>query len=95
MVCSACLLASARTVRPGDQLDELTPRETIVELVAEGFSNKEIGSRLGLNEKTLKHYMTNVLQKMSCKKCLAKNVLQKFQVRNRVGAAIKWGKITP
>jgi DNA-binding NarL/FixJ family response regulator len=72
MVCSACLLASARTVRPGDQLDELTPRETIVELVAEGFSNKEIGSRLGLNEKTLKHYMTNVLQKMSCKKCLAK-----------------------
>jgi two-component system, NarL family, nitrate/nitrite response regulator NarL len=50
-------------------------------LVAEGFSNKEIGARLGLTEKTVKHYMTNVLQKL--------------QVRNRVEAAIKWGKITP
>ena len=75
-------MATASTVHAGDQLDQLTLRETqIVELVAEGFSNKEIGSRLGLTEKTVKHYMTNVLQKL--------------QVRNRVEAAIKWGKITP
>jgi two-component system, NarL family, nitrate/nitrite response regulator NarL len=75
-------MATASTVHAGDQLDQLTPRETqIVELVAEGFSNKEIGARLGLTEKTVKHYMTNVLQKL--------------QVRNRVEAAIKWGKITP
>jgi two-component system, NarL family, nitrate/nitrite response regulator NarL len=75
-------MATSSTVQTGDQLDHLTPRETqIVGLVAEGFSNKEIGARLGLTEKTVKHYMTNVLQKL--------------QVRNRVEAAIKWGKITP
>ncbi len=75
-------MATTSTVPSGDPLDQLTPREMqIVELVAEGFSNKEIGSRLGLTEKTVKHYMTNVLQKL--------------QVRNRVEAAIKWGKLTP
>ena len=56
-------------------LDDLTPREReILELVAAGKSNKEIGGRLDLTEKTVKHYMTNILQKL--------------QVRNRVEAAL-------
>ncbi len=37
-------------------------------------SNKEIGEKLFLTEKTVKHYMTNILQKL--------------QVRNRVEAAL-------
>ncbi len=56
-------------------LEELTEREReILELVAAGRSNKEIGQQLYLTEKTVKHYMTNILQKL--------------QVRNRVEAAL-------
>ena len=55
--------------------DELTDREReVLELVAEGLSNQEIGARLGLAEKTIKHYMTNILGKL--------------QVRSRVEAAL-------
>jgi DNA-binding NarL/FixJ family response regulator len=56
-------------------LDELTERERqILELVASGDSNKEIAAQLYLSEKTVKHHMTNILQKL--------------QVRNRVEAAL-------
>lgn len=56
-------------------LDELTSREReILENLAAGLSNKEIGEKLFLSEKTVKHYMTNILQKL--------------QVRNRVEAAL-------
>lgn len=54
---------------------ELSDREReILECLAEGLTNKEIGKRLFLAEKTIKHYMTNILQKL--------------QVRNRVEAAL-------
>lgn len=63
------------TPTPPSGLDELTPRERqILEGVAAGRSNKEIARSLDLTEKTVKHYMTNVLQKL--------------QVRNRVEAAL-------
>ena len=56
-------------------VEELTEREQeILQLLSEGQSNKEIGQRLYLTEKTVKHYMTNILQKL--------------QVRNRVEAAL-------
>ena len=55
--------------------DDLTDREReVLELVAEGLSNQEVGERLGLAEKTIKHYMTNILGKL--------------QVRSRVEAAL-------
>ena len=58
-----------------DPLSELTAREEqILKGVSRGLSNKEIGLELGLQEKTVKHYMTNILQKL--------------QVRNRVEAAL-------
>ncbi len=56
-------------------IGELTSRErTILDLVAQGKMNKEIAAELFLTEKTVKHYVTNVLQKL--------------QVRNRVEAAL-------
>ena len=61
--------------RPASPLDELTAREReVLELVATGLGNQEIGLRLGLAEKTVKHYMTNILAKL--------------QVRSRVEAAL-------
>jgi two-component system nitrate/nitrite response regulator NarL len=58
-----------------DPLEELSEREReILEKLAAGLSNKEIGLFLHLSEKTVKHYMTNILQKL--------------QVRNRVEAAL-------
>ena len=69
------LLRELSRPRPADPLGELTVRErAVLELVADGLSNQEIGLRLGLAEKTVKHYMTNVLAKL--------------QVRSRVEAAL-------
>jgi len=59
------MLADLTGVKQPDPLSELTPRETeILELVARGLTNREIGERLSLAEKTIKHYMTNVLGKL-------------------------------
>lgn len=56
-------------------LEDLTEREgEILELVAVGKSNKEIAAQLFLSEKTVKHHMTNIMQKL--------------HVRNRVEAAL-------
>jgi DNA-binding NarL/FixJ family response regulator len=69
------LHASARAPRAANPLDDLTEREReILELVASGKSNKEIAGALFLSEKTVKHHMTNILQKL--------------QVNNRVQAAL-------
>ncbi|MEI4488836.1 response regulator transcription factor [Frigidibacter sp. MR17.14] len=65
-----------------DPLDSLTPREEeILRLVAGGLSNKEVARRLDLQERTVKHHMTQILQKL--------------QLRNRTEAALaaqrRWG----
>jgi DNA-binding NarL/FixJ family response regulator len=45
--------------------DELTPQEhKIVDLVAEGLTNRQIGERVHLAEKTVKNYVSNVLMKL-------------------------------
>src|SRR5690606_33807550 len=55
----------ARLLEHGQDLDPLTARESqIVELIAEGLSNKEIGARLGIAEKTVRVHMTHILDKM-------------------------------
>ena len=51
--------------RPAGPFDELTVREReVLELVAAGLSNAEVGGRLGITEKTVKHYMTSILGKL-------------------------------
>jgi two-component system, NarL family, nitrate/nitrite response regulator NarL len=57
-------------------LDDLSRREeNILKLVAQGLSNKEVGTKLDIQEKTVKHYMTSILQKL--------------HVRNRVEAGTR------
>ncbi|MBY3088591.1 response regulator transcription factor [Rhizobium laguerreae] len=60
-----------------DRPASLTPRETeVMELVAEGLTNKHIARRLDLQEKTIKHHMTEILLKLGAS--------------NRTEAAIRW-----
>ena len=63
---------SRRTPNP---IETLSERERqILEQVAKGYSNRAVGQQLGLTEKTVKHYMTNILEKL--------------HVHNRVEAAL-------
>ncbi len=65
----------AAETKPNVRQVALTTREQqILQRIAKGLSNKEIGNDLSLAEKTVKHYVTNILQKL--------------QVRNRVEAAL-------
>lgn len=79
---AARILAALRMPPPqqaqvgaGDALAALTQREDqILRLVAAGRSNKEVARELDLQEKTVKHHMTRILQKL--------------HVRNRTEAAM-------
>ena len=59
---------------PGKDRPLTKREEDILRLVAQGLSNREVGQSLDLQEKTVKHYMTAILQKL--------------HVRNRVEAAM-------
>ena len=69
------MLVSLTQSQAPDPLQELTEREReILGLIGTGMTNREIGERIFLSEKTIKHYVTNILQKL--------------QVRSRVEAAL-------
>lgn len=45
--------------------DELSPQEQkVLALVAEGQTNKEIAAALGLSDKTVRNYLSNIFQKL-------------------------------
>lgn len=57
------------------QCEELTPREIdVLELVAEGMTNKEIASTLVISDNTVKIHL--------------RNILEKLHLRNRIQAAV-------
>lgn len=59
------LLRDLRKPQTSDPMSALSEREhQILELVAKGMSNRDIGDQLYLAEKTIKHYMTNILEKL-------------------------------
>jgi two-component system, NarL family, nitrate/nitrite response regulator NarL len=65
-----------------DALQELTERESeILRLIGAGLTNREIGARIFLSEKTIKHHVTNILHKL--------------QVRSRVEAALFAARHSP
>ena len=64
--------AAPAVLSPVDRLSEREPQ--VLDLLADGRSNREIGEHLHLTEKTVKHYVTSILQKLD--------------VRNRTQAAL-------
>lgn len=72
---AAEMLTEFSRPRPPDAFETLTPRESgVLELLSEGLTNREIGERLHLAEKTVKHHITVILQKL--------------HVRSRIEAAL-------
>lgn len=54
-----------RTAEEHEPADDLTPREhEILLLITEGMTNRQIGERLFLAEKTVKHYVSGLLTKL-------------------------------
>lgn len=77
------LLAQRKSEQTREPIDDLTKREEdILRQVAKGLSNREVADELKLQEKTVKHYMTSIMEKL--------------HARNRVEAALiatdKWGR---
>ena len=51
---------------PEDLFVPLSPREMeILQLIARGYSNKEIAHELGISRQTVKNHMTSILRKLS------------------------------
>lgn len=75
---AACLFSRTSGRLPASttaSATRLSSREDqILRFIAQGLSNKEIGLRLDLSDKTVKHYVTNLFQKL--------------HVRNRTQAAM-------
>ena len=69
------MLVSLTQGKAPNPLQELTAREReILALIGNGDTNRVIGEKIFLSEQTIKHYVTNILQKL--------------QVRSRVEAAL-------
>ena len=56
--------------------------EQIVNCLLKGFTNREIGETLNISEKTVKHYMTSLLQKLNVRN----RVQLVIAVKNRIGS---------
>jgi DNA-binding NarL/FixJ family response regulator len=62
--------------------NELSSREfEIVRLIADGLSNREIGNRLSLSEKTVKNHVSHILAKL---KVNARSGVAVYAVRNGI-----------
>jgi DNA-binding NarL/FixJ family response regulator len=62
---TARVLERLRSPTPDDPLAGLTPQERrILDLIAEGKTNRQIGGAMFLAEKTVKNYVSNLLAKL-------------------------------
>jgi two-component system response regulator DegU len=61
---------------------DLSPRELdVVRLIAQGLSNKEIGSRLLLSDKTIKNHVANIFTKLNVN---ARTQVAIYALRNKI-----------
>ncbi|MEO6627393.1 MAG: response regulator transcription factor [Aquihabitans sp.] len=59
------VLERLHATEASDELSALTPQERkLIDLIAEGLTNRQIGDRMFLAEKTVKNYVSNLLAKL-------------------------------
>jgi DNA-binding NarL/FixJ family response regulator len=59
------IISSPRASRAVQPLEPLTPRETqVLELLAEGLSNKAIARQLGISDQTVKFHVSSISGKL-------------------------------
>ena len=79
------LVSGQRPNRPGNSggdLEHLTPREReVASVITSGASNKEIGSRLRITERTVKAHLTSIFRKLGLSGRLRLAVLMTEQMR--------------
>ncbi len=74
--CGDCFVGDSHHKVHGDNFHPLTPREVeVVQLIADGLSNKLIADRLDISEHTAKFHVNCVVQKLG--------------KQNRAGAAVE------
>ncbi|MHC1562963.1 response regulator [Actinomycetospora sp. C-140] len=83
---AAALMAELRTpAEAPDPTAGLTPQEhAVLELIGEGLTNRQIGERLFLAEKTVKNHITRLLAKLGLERRVQAAVLA-TEVRRRRG----------
>lgn len=65
MACICSQLPSIATLTDGRVPEKLTPREgEIVQLVMQGFRNRDIGIALGCSEQTCKNHLRTIFAKL-------------------------------
>ena len=62
---AADMLTELSNPNPENSFSELTEREgKILEFLSQGLTNREIGEHMFIAEKTVKHYMTSIMNKL-------------------------------
>ncbi len=76
------ILHGVESRKPATDAERLSNKETqIVELVAEGYKNREIASRLFLSEQTIKSHLGRIFRKMQVKN---RSQLISLTIKNRL-----------
>jgi two-component system, NarL family, response regulator DevR len=79
--------ATDAATAPPDPVGRLTRREReMLRLIGEGLTNRQIGERLGLAEKTVKNYNGNLLAKLGLQRRTQAAILA-TELRGRLGGA--------
>ena len=81
---TAHVLARLREKQAADPLDVLTEQERrILDLIGEGLTNRQIGERMYLAEKTVKNHVSSLLSKLGLQRRTQAAVLVTEQRQNR------------
>ncbi|WP_028651799.1 response regulator [Nocardioides halotolerans] len=76
-----------QTSAPSTALGELTPREReVLDLVTDGLTNRQIGERMFLSERTVKNYVSSILGKLGIERRAQAAVLRAESRRHELEA---------
>jgi DNA-binding NarL/FixJ family response regulator len=85
-------LRNRHSRRNAPQTTKLSQRERqVISLLLEARSNKEIANNLSISEKTVKHYMTNLMTKLNARNRVEVALAAKQQLRE----AVDWPGLKP